>query len=38
VCQRNPVVVYGDPNPAARVILDRLGASYNSPWGGFSRL
>jgi quinol monooxygenase YgiN len=32
------VVVYGDPNPAARVILDRLGATYNSPWGGFSRL
>jgi quinol monooxygenase YgiN len=32
------VVVYGDPNPAARVILDRLGATYHSTWGGFSRL
>ena len=32
------VVVYGDPNEAARVILDRLGASYNSPCGGVSRL
>ena len=32
------VVVYGDPNAAARVILDRLGASYHSAWGGFSRL
>jgi len=31
------VVVYGDPNAAARVILDRLGATYHSPWGGFSR-
>ncbi len=31
------VVVYGDPNAAARVILDRLGATYHSHWGGFSR-
>ncbi len=31
-------VVYGDPNAAARVILDRLGATYHSAWGGFSRL
>ena len=31
------VVVYGDPNEAARVILDRLGATYHSAWGGFSR-
>jgi quinol monooxygenase YgiN len=30
-------VVYGDPNAAAREILDRLGATYQSPWGGFSR-
>jgi quinol monooxygenase YgiN len=30
-------VVYGDPNAAAREILDRLGASYRSAWGGFSR-
>ena len=32
------VVVYGDPNAEARVILDRLGATYHSAWGGFSRL
>jgi quinol monooxygenase YgiN len=32
------VVVYGDPNAAAREILDRLGATYYSAWGGFSRL
>jgi hypothetical protein len=31
-------VVYGDPNAAARVILDRLGATDLSAWGGFSRL
>ena len=31
------VVAYGDPNAAAREILDRLGASYHSAWGGFSR-
>jgi hypothetical protein len=30
-------VVYGDPNAAAREILDRLGATYHSVWGGFSR-
>ena len=32
------VAVYGDPNAAAREILDRLGAIYYSDWGGFSRL
>jgi quinol monooxygenase YgiN len=32
------VVAYGDPNAAAREILDRLGAIYYSDWGGFSRL
>jgi quinol monooxygenase YgiN len=32
------VVAYGDPNAAAREILDRLGATYYSTWGGFSRL
>ena len=31
------VTAYGDPNAAAREILDRLGATYHSPWGGFSR-
>jgi hypothetical protein len=31
------VFVYGEPNEAAREILDRLGASYHSPWDGFSR-
>lgn len=31
------VVVYGDPNTEAREVLDRLGATYHSPWGGFSR-
>src|SRR5258708_2828158 len=30
-------VVYGDPNAAAREILDRFGATYRSAWGGFSR-
>src|SRR3979490_1270377 len=30
------VVVYGDPNAAARAILDRLAAIYRSAWGGFS--
>jgi hypothetical protein len=30
-------LVYRDPNASAREILDRLGASYHSPWGGFSR-
>ena len=29
-------VVY-DPNASAREILDRLGATYYSAWGGFSR-
>jgi hypothetical protein len=31
-------VVFGDPNAAAREILDRLGATYHSAWGGFSRV
>jgi quinol monooxygenase YgiN len=30
-------VVLGGPNAAAREILDRLGATYHSAWGGFSR-
>jgi quinol monooxygenase YgiN len=30
-------VVYGDPSPAARELLDGLGATYLRPWGGFSR-
>ena len=30
-------VVYGDPSPAAREILDGFGAVYLGPWGGFSR-
>jgi hypothetical protein len=30
-------VVLGGPNAAAREILDRLGATYYVPWGGFSR-
>jgi quinol monooxygenase YgiN len=30
-------VVYGDPSPAAREILDGWGAVYMGPWGGFSR-
>jgi hypothetical protein len=30
-------VVFGDPNASAREILDRLGATYYSAWGGFSR-
>jgi quinol monooxygenase YgiN len=31
------VTAYGDPNAAAREILDRLGATYHSAWGGFAR-
>ena len=31
-------VVYGDPSPAARELLDGFGATYLGPWGGFSRL
>ena len=31
------VNAYGDPDAAAREILDRLGAIYQSSWGGFSR-
>jgi quinol monooxygenase YgiN len=30
-------VVYGDPSPVAREMLDRLGATYMAPWAGFSR-
>lgn len=30
-------VVYGDPSPAAREILDGWNATYMGPWGGFSR-
>ncbi len=30
-------VVYGDPSPAAREILDGWRARYMGPWGGFSR-
>ena len=30
-------VVYGDPSPAAREILDGWRAVYMGPWGGFSR-
>lgn len=30
-------VVYGDPSPAAREILDGWNATYLRPWGGFSR-
>src|SRR3979411_1951662 len=31
------VTAYGDPDASAREILDRLGATYHSAWGGFSR-
>jgi len=31
------LVVYGDPSPAAREILDSWGSIYMGPWGGFSR-
>ena len=30
-------VVYGDPSPDARAILDGWGAKYLGTWGGFSR-
>jgi quinol monooxygenase YgiN len=30
-------VVYGDPSPAARELLDGFGGTYLRPWGGFSR-
>jgi quinol monooxygenase YgiN len=30
-------VVYGDPSPAARQLLDGFGPTYLGPWGGFSR-
>jgi len=29
--------VYGEPNAAARAVLDGLGATYLRRWGGFSR-
>lgn len=32
------VSAYGNPDASAREILDRLGASYYSSWGGFTRL
>ena len=31
------LVVYGDPSPAAREILDGWHAAYMEPWKGFSR-
>ena len=31
------VTAYGDPDASAGEILDRLGATYHSAWGGFSR-
>ena len=31
------LVVYGDPSPAAREILDGWHAVYMGPWKGFSR-
>ena len=30
-------VVYGEPNPAAREILDGFGSTYMSPFEGFTR-
>jgi quinol monooxygenase YgiN len=30
-------VVYGEPSAEGREILDGFGATYLSPWGGFSR-
>lgn len=30
-------VVYGDPSPAARELLDGFGPEYLGPWEGFSR-
>jgi quinol monooxygenase YgiN len=30
-------IVYGDPSPAARELLDGFGGKYLGPWGGFSR-
>jgi quinol monooxygenase YgiN len=29
--------VYGNPDAAARELLDGFGATYLRPWGGFSR-
>jgi quinol monooxygenase YgiN len=31
------LLVYGDPSPAAREILDGWHATYMGPWKGFSR-
>jgi quinol monooxygenase YgiN len=36
-CNVTRFVVYGDPSPAARELLDGFGATYLAPWGGFSR-
>lgn len=30
-------VVYGDPSPELRAVLDGIGAAYLRPLGGFSR-
>jgi|tagenome__1003787_1003787.scaffolds.fasta_scaffold19327539_2 quinol monooxygenase YgiN len=30
-------VVYGDPSPEARALLEGFGPVYLGPWGGFSR-
>jgi hypothetical protein len=30
-------VLLGGPNPEAHEILDRIGATYHSAWGGLSR-
>jgi hypothetical protein len=30
-------VVYGDPSPEARALLEGFGPKYLDPWGGFSR-
>jgi hypothetical protein len=30
-------VVYGDPSPAAREILDTFGPTYLGPWRGVAR-
>jgi quinol monooxygenase YgiN len=31
-------VVYGDPSPEARALLEGFGPVYLGPWGGFSRI
>jgi len=38
VCQRNPGRRLRRSEPGSPRDPRRLGASYNSPWGGFSRL